>query len=321
MDRLLLIDGYNMFIRGWVVIPALSSRTGAHVGGITGMLKMMQTSVLTTTPDKIFVIWDGAGGNRKRREQNKNYKAGRKPPKINRFNTYTNPEDENANRFWQQSRTIEYLNQMPIVQICEDGIEADDVISYIVNQHPEHKKVILSSDKDFCQLADKNTIIYRPISEEVITVEAALEKFGVHPSNLALSRAIEGDKSDNLPGVPGVGLKSLVKKMPFLKEDKFYTIEYLLEFAKEKMENDSSIVFSRIIENEQLIRENYGLMQLYTPNIHSSAKENYDSIMEREIPKFNNKQITSMFMEDGIFGLTLGKLFEHYNWMERIKND
>lgn len=317
MKKCLIIDGYNMFMRGYIVVPSISTTTGEHIGGIVGMLKMLQTSVALFKPDEIFVVWDGSGGNKKRREINENYKLGRKPPKLNRFNKYENIQDEETNRYWQQSRTIEYLNIFPIIQLCEDGVEADDIISYLVWNFPNSKKVIISSDKDFCQLASANTMVYRPITQEVMTKDSVLEKFQIHPNNLALARAIEGDISDNLIGVKGVGLKTITKKFPFFKEANSYNIEYLVNYCNEKLEEHK--VYQTILDNINIIKENYSLMQLYSPNIYQNAVESIQAVLTDNIVAFNKKEFFKMSTIDGLFGLNLMKLFSHFENME-IKN-
>ena len=89
-----------------------------------------------------------------------------------------------------------------------EGVEADDLIGYTSASsiYKGWQKVIVSSDKDFFQLCDDETVVLRPIQKEVLNKNSILEKYKLHPSNFALARAIAGDKSDNLPGVQGVGL-------------------------------------------------------------------------------------------------------------------
>ena len=78
--------------------------------------------------------------------------------------------EEIENKIWQQTRLFEYLNCMPIVQLMVDNVEADDVISAVVQsqKYREYQKVIVSSDKDFYQLCDDQTIVFRPVQKEVL---------------------------------------------------------------------------------------------------------------------------------------------------------
>jgi 5'-3' exonuclease len=118
----------------------------------------MQKLCNTINPDLIYVCWDGEGGSKKRKLMNSNYKEGRNPLRLNRDVRNLTENEEIANRIWQQTRVAEYFNQMPVIQLLYPGIEADDLISYVVN-HQHYKrwqKVIVSSDKDFIQLIDDN---------------------------------------------------------------------------------------------------------------------------------------------------------------------
>jgi DNA polymerase-1 len=161
---------------------------------------------------------------------------------------------------------IEYLEALPVKQYLHEGIEADDIIAYLC-AFPGSKdavKIIVSrsSDKDFLQLCSNDTILYRPISDSFETHKTVTEKYKVHPVNMALARAVEGDKSDNLPGVKGVGIKTLVKAFPFLSEDKFYGIDDILKGCR-KVEKKMSI-HKKLLESKDLLHSNYKMMQLYT---------------------------------------------------------
>jgi 5'-3' exonuclease len=98
-----------------------------------------------------------------------------------------------------------------------------------------------------------------------------VEKFGIHPTNFALARAIVGDKSDNLDGVKGVGLPTLAKRLPFLAEEKAYTIQEVKEFCVNA--NSTLKAYGNIVESQEVIEENYKLMQLYSPSISVQNKQ------------------------------------------------
>ena len=163
-SRVLIVDALNAFFRGYIVDPSLSSN-GQPVGGIRGFLRILQTTVRDTKPDKIVIAWDGQGGSRRRRAVNNNYKQGRKPIRLNRAIRNLTEDEEVNNKVWQQKRLMEYLNNMPVTQTFVPEIEADDVIAYI-SQMPslkESQKVIMSQDQDFFQLCDDKTVLFRPI--------------------------------------------------------------------------------------------------------------------------------------------------------------
>ena len=177
--RVMILDGLNMFFRAYIVNPSLSSN-GQPIGGIVGFLKILQKLCRQVKPDHIVVTWDGAGGSTRRKSANKNYKEGRKPIRLNRDIRNLSENEELQNKMWQHLRLFEYINLMPVSQIMIDGIEADDVIAAVVNLPylKDDQKVIISSDKDFIQLCDDKTVLFRPIQDEVLNENRIVEKYG-----------------------------------------------------------------------------------------------------------------------------------------------
>ena len=127
---------------------------------------------------------------------------------------------------WQQQILMEMLNEMPIIQLVLDRVEADDIIA-MITQSPKYRgwqKVIISSDKDFLQLLDSETVLYRPIQKKAWTKKTVIDEYGISPENFVIARAIAGDKSDNLAGIKGAGLPTIAKRLAFLCEDKMHTL-------------------------------------------------------------------------------------------------
>ena len=295
----MIIDALNQFLRGYIVNPSLSLN-GDPIGGTAGFLKILQKLCRDIKPDKIVICWDGKGGSRKRKLVNKNYKEGRKPLRLNRDIKNLTEKEELQNKIWQQLRLIEYLNNFPVTQLVFDEVEADDVIS-LVAQLPDFKgwqKVIVSSDKDFFQLLDNETVILRPTQNEVLNKHAIVEKFGIHPTNFALARAIVGDKSDNLEGVKGVGLPTVANRLPFLSEEKTYTIQEVKEFCESS--NSTLKAYTSIVENQKVIEENYKLMQLYSPSISVQNKQKIKYTIRDTELTFDKTSTDGMMLEDGI---------------------
>ena len=173
-------------------------------------------------------------------------------------------------------------------------------VSYVV-KHEHYKrwqKVIVSSDKDFIQLIDDKTILYRPIQEELLNVSKIIEKYGIHPNNFALARAIAGDDSDNLKGVRGVGMATIAKKIPMLLEEKSYLANDVTEFCKDK----EGKAFESIASSFEVIRDNYRIMQLSSPQISYQTKQHIDELVENFEPQLNQLEFRRMSMQDG-FGV------------------
>jgi 5'-3' exonuclease len=298
--RVMIIDGLNTYLRNYIVNPSLSTN-GDPIGGLKGFLSSLQKLSRELKPDHLVIIWDGPGGSQRRKAVNKNYKEGRKPIRLNRSIKLLTEEENIKNKVWQQTRLFEYLNNMPLSQIMIEGIEADDIIAYVCNEMTNTEKVIVSSDKDFIQKCDHETVLYRPIQKKVLNKKSVVEEYGIAPSSFALARAIVGDKSDNLVGVPGVGLKTVAKRFPFFGELGRASCFYrLYDHCEEN--KDVAKVYKTILENKELIKQNYELMQLYAPAISPQNKAKIRSAIFDMIPEFNKTGILKMMNEDG-FGV------------------
>lgn len=320
MKRVLVIDALNMFLRAFIVDPSLSNH-GQPIGGIKGSMKILQKLVRITKPNEIVICWDGPNGSQKRKSLDSNYKEGRKPLRLNRAVHNLTENEELQNKLWQQMRTIDYFNQMPIIQLMLERVEADDIISYVCNsQHYDGwQKVIVSNDKDFLQLCDEETVVYRPTTDKIETKKTVIESMGVHPTNMALARAMDGDASDNLPGVPRVGMKTIATKLPFMGENRTITIDELVEYCENI---DSKLkVYKNIQESKSLIEHNYKMMQLYAPLISVQGKQTIDYSLENFECDFNKTELLKLMMEDGFGELNWEELKTFLNKISRECNE
>ena len=299
MKRVMIIDALNQFLRAYIVNPTITPN-GDPVGGTVGFLKILQKLCREIKPDKVIICWDGKGGSQRRKAVNKNYKSGRKPLRLNRDIKHLTEEQELQNKIWQQIRLVDYLNNFPVTQLMFEFVEADDVISFVcqASDFKGWQKVIISSDKDFFQLLDEETVVYRPTQGEILNKNNIIEKFGIHPTNFALARAIVGDQSDNLDGVPGVGLPTVAKRFPFLAEEKTYSITEVCEHCK--LVESNLKAYQNILENKNIVKENYKLMQLYSPNMSVQTKKEIKNIVENTELTFDKTNTDGMMLEDGI---------------------
>ena len=308
MKRLLIIDGLNMFLRSYIINPTMDPK-GIAIGGCIGFLKSLQKCVRDYDPNEVIIVWDGHGGSLKKRSMNKNYKEGRKPLRFNRRMIDLSPKDQEKNKAYQQIRTMQYVNELPVIQIMIDYVEADDVISYVV-QHDKYKdynKLIVSSDKDFYQLVDDKTAIFRPIQKKIITLPVIMEEFAIHPNNFALARAIAGDPSDNLKGVPRVGLKTVSKKFEFLSSENEVELERVLEHCSNV---DKKLqVHKNILSHKDLIENNYKIMQLYKPAIAGTNKWRINYSVENFEFDYNKLNFTKLLFQDGQGSTNFTNLF------------
>jgi len=300
MKRVLIIDALNAYLRAYIVDPSLSTN-GQPIGGLKGFIKILQKLARETRPDNIIIAWDGPDGSRKRKIMDKNYKAGRKPIRLNRAIRNLTEDEELQNKVWQQRRIIEYMNEMPIIQVLIAQIEADDVISYVTQM--EHykgwQKIIVSNDRDFMQLCDDETVLWRPTVNEMLNANRIVETIGVHPRNMALARAMAGDASDNLPGIKGAGLKTIQKRLPFLSEDRDCTIPEVLDFCVKSTKGSRVQFYNNVIDNKKLVEHNYKMMQLYSPQMSVQAKQFTQDAVENFECDFNRTELIRMMREDG----------------------
>jgi 5'-3' exonuclease len=282
---------------------------GNPIGGLTGFLRSLQKEVRRAKPDKVVVAWEGPGGSQSRREKNKNYKAGRKPPRLNREYGFATPEEERENKYEQVLRLTEYLENLPILQLSLENVEADDIIAWLCHckEYAAWQKLIISSDKDFIQLCDDQTVLIRPgKNEEVLNKNKVLEQYNIHPRNFAWARAIVGDKSDNLDGVKGLGLTTVAKRFSFLSEDRDYELKDILSHAKDN--KDKVKAFQKVLENKEIIASNYEIMQLYTSTISSQGANKLRYAIQNDGVNLNRTKIRTQLLKDGIGTLNIDEL-------------
>tara|TARA_R110002020_G_scaffold149793_2_gene326217 strand:+ start:522 stop:1475 length:954 start_codon:yes stop_codon:yes gene_type:complete len=310
-ERAIIIDGTNIFYRAYVVNPSLST-DGRPVGGLVGFLKTLQKLIREMKPTKVFVCWDGAGGSARRRSVVSSYKEGRKAIRLNRSDgVHMSLEEENKSKLEQMLRLLDYVDNLPMVQLIHDGVEADDMIAIICRELKGIQKVIISSDKDFYQLLDDETIIYRPVQAVYKTKNNILEEFKIHPNNFALARAVSGDKSDNLEGIKGAGLKTIAKRFPFLSEDRDYSITDLVDCCEE-VEKPLKI-HTGIVENYDKILKNYKIMQLYVPSVSFQVRDMVKNAVENYPKYYNKTEVLKMMIVDGFPEIRWNDLFVHSN--------
>jgi len=307
--RVMIIDGLNLYLRNYIVNPSLSTN-GDPIGGIVGTLGSLQKLTRELKPNQIVFVWDGPGGSARRKSQNKNYKEGRSPLRLNRAVQNLTTTQIAKNQIWQQTTLMDYLNHMPINQIMISGIEADDVIAQVCNEMyvGDYEKVIVSSDKDFIQRCDSTTVLYRPMQDKVLNKNTVIDEYKISPNWFALARAITGDKSDNLAGVGGVGLKTIARRFPFFNEPhKASCFFQLYEHCRENL--DGPKVYKTILENKDLIESNYKLMQLYAPAISPQNKEIIRNAIFNMTYSFNQTAITAMMTKQGFGNKSFSELF------------
>ena len=234
-DSVMLIDGMNLFIRVFSAIPTTND-DGIHIGGIVGFLRSLAFNINMIRPTRTIIVFDGKGGSNRRRKIFPEYKMGRKMSyRLNRAHDFLTREEEQKMMIRQLNRVVEYLECLPISVMNMEQTEADDVIGYLSKHiYKDNKTTIVSTDKDFLQLVDETTRVYSPTKKKMYDEAKVFEEYGIHPKNFLLFRMFDGDKSDGIPGVNGIGKKTLIKLFPFMATEQQYTLDDITEVQKHK---------------------------------------------------------------------------------------
>ena len=226
-DHFYLVDGSGYIFRAYYALPPLTRKsdglpTGAVSGFCSMLFKLLEDSKSNQNlqkPTHFAVIFDSA---RKtfRNEIYKDYKANR-----------SEAPDDLAPQFEYIRKSVLAFN-LPSVELM--NYEADDLIATYTDKilNAGAKVTIVSSDKDLMQLYRKNVRIYDPMKNKFISEHDILNKFGVDSSKVIDVQALAGDSSDNVPGVPGIGIKTAAELI-----NKYFNLENLLESAHEIKQN------------------------------------------------------------------------------------
>lgn len=325
-DRILLIDGLNTFIRAFAVNPSINNN-GIHIGGMTGFLQSIGYAIKNIKPTRVIICFDGKGGSSKRRKLFPEYKANRKVRKrLTRLSSFNSQEDERVSMSQQISRLVKYLDILPVTTLAPENIEADDSMAYISQQvYPKSQFYIMSTDKDFLQLVSNRIHVWSPTKKKYYFEDTVLEDFEIPAHNFLVYRTMKGDDSDNIPGIKGVGVKTLKKKLPILFKDKKITVNDIIDFAKNS--DDKSKIIKTISESKDIMELNFRLMQLENVEIPGSTKSSIIDIVKKPISRLVKYKFQTMMLEDKLNSairnpdLWLKTCFSHLDSMAAKSNE
>lgn len=304
-ERILLVDGLNLFIRSFSAIPT-TDQNGIHTGGLYGSLNSLKYAIKHLQPTRCVIAFDGKGGSVRRRKLYSDYKANRRGMKgLNRTIDWASEKEEEKSCKRQLQRFISYLKHLPVTSFTVDNIEADDAIAFICTDILDSDKcIIMSSDKDYLQLVNEGVKIWAPTKKKVYNSKLVKKEYGFSSQNILLWRTIEGDKSDNIPGVKGVSNKTLKEYFGnVLSQDKQLSIEEFLEHIDYVYEKNNSLKrIQKLYNNKDIIKRNYKLMQLRDVDISGTSKSQIINIVtNREIPTLNQTQLRKFFLQDKLY--------------------
>ena len=299
-DRVLLIDGLNLFFRNFAMLNIVNEN-GVHVGGLGGFLRSLGTLINVIEPTSMYIVFDGENSSMNRKNILSEYKAGRHISRITNWEIFNDVEDEHDAKLDQIVRLIDYLKCLPVHVTALDKVEADDIIAHlattITQNNDDSRAFIVSSDKDFIQLVSDQITVYRPIEKDFYTRDTIVEKFGVLPENFILYKVLMGDASDKVPGIKGLGVKKLMKFFPELNE-RILTLDDLIEISTRKYKEH--VIYSRVVFEEKNLRKNYKIMDLHNPMMDDLEKEYVEGLVEMDPPTLNQKPFLKFYQEDGL---------------------
>ncbi len=222
-DHFYLIDGSGYIFRAYYALPPLSRKSdGLPTGAVNGFCSMLfklledaRADDSINKPTHFAVIFDSAKKNFRNEIYNE-YKANR-----------TEAPEDLAPQFEYIRKSVKAFN-LPSIELI--NYEADDLIATYAKQITKQgaKVTIISSDKDLMQLVSDKVRLYDPMKSKVLGKKEVFEKFGVNPEQVIDVQSLAGDSSDNIPGVPGIGIKTASELI-----NKYKTLDSLLKNAGE----------------------------------------------------------------------------------------
>lgn len=302
-DHLLVIDGTNTLIRSFSLVKHLNTE-GTHIGGMVGFLRSLGFLVRTLEPTRVICVFDGQGGSVNRKHINPEYKAQRVHTRLTNWGLYNSKEEEKEALYGQYERLTEYLKCLPIQTLCLDKLEADDIIAYLaLNASKSKKKItIVSTDKDFLQLVNTEISVYSPVKKVLYTPSNIQEALQVPSSNYNVVKALLGDDSDNLEGVKGLGLKTLLKHIPEIGVREGFTLEEVYSHCERHMEGKK--ILATIIDSWDKVETNYTLMNLHQTVLSTGEIEEIREKLSHPIPKLQSYVFLHLMDQDKIEGIT-----------------
>ena len=192
---LILVDGSSYLYRAYHALPPLTNSKGKPTGAVKGVINMMRRLQKDYPKSTLVVVFD-AKGKTFRDDMYSEYKANR--PSM--------PDDLRI----QIEPIHQIIQAMGLPMLIIDGVEADDVIGTLAVQATgiEQPVIVSTGDKDIAQLVNEHITLVNTMTNTLLDREGVIEKFGIPPELIIDFLALLGDKSDNIPGVPGVGEKT-----------------------------------------------------------------------------------------------------------------
>lgn len=302
----LLVDGDNLLTIGFYGVKNYFYK-GKHIGGLYHFLDVLRRSFETYHLDKIVVFWDGKDSSISRKKYYSQYKENRK--------SRLKSEEEISSYEYQRNRVKQYLEEVFVRQGEYEYCECDDCIAYYVQNSPNEKKIIYSSDGDLTQLVSENTQLYNPSHRKLYKPKDSFvyNHENVLIENVKLIKMMCGDPSDNISGIKSLGIKRMIELFPEIVTQKL-TLDYIRQKSDFIFEQDKN---NKLIQNlltgvtkygvfgDEFYEVNNKIVSLDDPFLTDESKEDILLLINDSIdPEGRSyKNTMKMMMEDGLFNV------------------
>ncbi len=302
----LLVDGDNLLTIGFYGVKNAFHK-GTHIGGIYHFLNTLRRLFEVHHLDKIVVFWDGENGAQSRKKIYHLYKENRRQR--------IKSEEELSSYVYQRGRIKQYLEELYVRQGEFEFCETDDSIAYYVQNSPNEKKIIFSSDGDLTQLVNENTQIYNPSHQKLYSINDSIiyDHQEVLIENVKIIKMLCGDPSDNISGIKNMGVKRLLTLFPDMKTVK-YTLDDVLQKSNALFEEDKNNwmvknlltgVTKHGVFGNEFFDINHKIVSLEEPFLTDEAKEYIELLINEKLDQEGRsyKNAMKMMMEDGLFSM------------------
>lgn len=316
MKKILLIDGSSLIFRAFYAIRNLTTKDGVFVNGVYGFLNMYYKALELINPTHIFVAFD----------------KGSKTFRHNEFADYKGTRDNAPNEITYQFGILkDLLSSMNVNYLELDEYEADDIIGTIAKlaQKEGFEVDIFTGDRDYLQLVDDNILVYltkKGISEiKLMNTESILEEYDLSPKQLIDVKALQGDSSDNIPGVKGVGEKTALKLIQEYGnlENLYENIDNLKGKLKENLVNEKDKAYLSRYLGEIFLRvpierniEDFEIKDVnYNEYLKKLEKLEFNSIINKHFKDIKKESTVKSNQNIDFEVINFSEIFE------KIKND
>ncbi len=316
MKKILLIDGSSLIFRAFYAIRNLTTKDGVFVNGVYGFLNMYYKALELINPTHVFVAFD----------------KGSKTFRHNEFADYKGTRDNAPNEITYQFGILkDLLSSMNVNYLELDEYEADDIIGTIAKlaQKEGFEVDIFTGDRDYLQLVDDNILVYltkKGISEiKLMNTESILEEYDLSPKQLIDVKALQGDSSDNIPGVKGVGEKTALKLIQEYDnlENLYENIDNLKGKLKENLVNEKDKAYLSRYLGEIFLRvpierniEDFEIKDVnYNEYLKKLEKLEFNSIINKHFKDIKKESTVKSNQNIDFEVINFSEIFE------KIKND